>query len=80
MNSSDLHKKSFEQANQLKPNSLNLRLAQVKLIDIDCVDLLDKRGYLTICISQLKDGRIYLRKPEGIRDWFNKIQVRIRSS
>ena len=49
---------------------------QVKLVDIDGVSLLDKRGYLTICISQLRDGRLYLRKHEGIRDWFNTIQVR----
>ena len=44
-------------------------------MDIDGVSLLDKRGYLTICISQLREGRIYLRKQEGIRDWFNIVQV-----
>ena len=48
----------------------------MKLVDIDGVSLLDKRGYLTICISQLRDGRLYLRKHEGVRDWFNTIQVR----
>ena len=26
---------------------------QVKLVDIDGVSLLDKRGYLTICVSQV---------------------------
>ncbi len=48
---------------------------QLKLADIDNVDLLDKRGYLTICISLLKDGKIYLRRPEGIKEWFMALQV-----
>ena len=55
--------------------NLIMYINQVKLVDIDGVSLLDKRGYLTICISQLRDGRIYLREHEGIRDWFNTIQV-----
>jgi len=55
-------------------------LFKVKLVDIDGVSLLDKRGYLTICISQLRDGRIYLRKHEGIRDWFNTIQCTVYDS
>ena len=50
---------------------------QLKLADIDSVDLLDKRGYLTICISLLKEGKIYLRRPEGIKDWYTTLQVRI---
>ena len=49
---------------------------QLKLAEIDSVELLDKRGYLTVCISLLKEGKIYLRRPEGIRDWFNALQVR----
>jgi len=48
---------------------------QLKLVDIDTVELLDKRGYLTICMSLLKEGKIYLRRPEGIRDWYNALQV-----
>lgn len=55
-------------------------LFKVKLVDIDGVSLLDKRGYLTICISQLRDGRLYLRKHEGIRDWFNIIQCTVYES
>merc|ERR1719317_1386284 len=55
-------------------------LFKLKLVDIDGVSLLDKRGYLTICISQLRDGRIYLRKQEGIRDWFNTIQCAVYES
>lgn len=46
----------------------------MKLTNIDAVSLLDKRGYLTICINQKTDGRMYLRLQEGIRDWFYHIQ------
>merc|ERR1719445_2577063 len=55
-------------------------LFKLKLVDIDGVSLLDKRGYLTICVSQLRDGRLYLRKHEGIRDWFNTIQCTVYDS
>jgi hypothetical protein len=44
-------------------------------VDIDTVELLDKRGYLTICLTLFKEGKIYLRRPEGIRDWYNSLQV-----
>ena len=49
---------------------------QLKLTEVETIELLDKRGYLTICISLIKDGKIYLRRPEGIRDWFTALQVR----
>ena len=43
------------------------------------VQLLDKRGYLTICLSlAAKDGKLFLRKPEGIREWYHALKV-IRS-
>ena len=50
-------------------------MLQLKLAEIDTVELLDKRGYLTVCVSLLKEGKIYLRRPEGIREWFNALQV-----
>ena len=43
--------------------------------EIDDVELLDKRGYLTICVSLVKDGKIYLRRTEGIREWFRAVRV-----
>ena len=49
----------------------------LKLTEVDRIELLDKRGYLTVCISLLKDGKIYLRRPEGIREWFTALQVNI---
>lgn len=55
-------------------------LFKLKLVDIDGVSLLDKRGYLTICVSQLRDGRLYLRRHEGIRDWFSSLQCSVYES
>ena len=37
---------------------------------------MDKKGYLTLSICLAKDGKVLLRKPEGIRDWFQDIKVR----
>ena len=54
--------------------------SQVKLTNIDAVSLLDKRGYLTIAISQKTEGRVYLRLQEGIRDWFYHIQSTVYES
>jgi hypothetical protein len=48
---------------------------QLKLVDIESVELLDKRGYLTICMTLVKEGKIYLRRPEGIKDWYSSLQV-----
>ena len=50
---------------------------KVKLSDIRTVSLLDKRGFLTICLvmNSLREGRIYLRRSEGIRDWYNMLKV-----
>ena len=53
---------------------------QVKLTNIEAVSLLDKRGYLTIAISQRSEGRLYLRLQEGIRDWFYHIQSTVYES
>ena len=54
---------------------------QVKLSSISSVSLLDKRGFLTICLSlsTVREGRIYLRRAEGLRDWYNVIKVFILS-
>jgi len=55
-------------------------LFKLKLTNIDGVSLLDKRGYLTICINQKSDGRMYLRLQEGIRDWFYHLQSSVYES
>ena len=46
------------------------------MLQVEEVELVDKKGYLTLCITLAKDGKVLLRKPEGIRDWFQDIKVR----
>ena len=50
---------------------------QIKLCDVEEVELLDRRGYLVISVTLTSrgEGKIYLRKTEGIRDWFNSLKV-----
>jgi len=45
---------------------------KIKLSEVENCELLDKRGYLTICLY-IKEGKIYLRKTEGIREWYDLI-------
>ena len=46
------------------------------ILQITSADLVDKRGYLTICLHLSKEGsRILLRKPEGIREWHEALKV-----
>ena len=37
------------------------------------VTLVDRKGQLQIMIVSKKNGKIYLRKAEGLRDWFEQI-------
>ena len=46
---------------------------QIRLAKIESISLEDRRGYLTLILTTNKDGKILLRKPEGIRDWYNSV-------
>ena len=48
---------------------------QLKLSDVEEVSLLTKKGYLTISVNHTKDGRVFLRKHEGIKEWYSMIKV-----
>ena len=48
---------------------------QVNLREIEEIELLDKRGYLTICVTLAREGKIYLRKTEGIKEWYKQLRV-----
>ena len=39
------------------------------------VSLLTKKGYLTISVNHVKDGKVFLRRHEGIKEWYNMIKV-----
>ena len=54
----------------------------MKLSSITSVSLLDKRGFLTICLTlgSIREGRIYLRRAEGLREWFSLLKVNMEIS
>ena len=54
--------------------------AQLRLSDVDDVALLTKKGYLTISLSHTKDGKVFLRRHEGIKEWYSMIKVRTEYS
>ena len=39
------------------------------------VSLEDRRGYLTLVIFCLKEGRLVIRKTEGIREWYDSLNM-----
>ena len=48
-------------------------VSKVRLSQVGSITLEDKRGYLTLVLTTQRDGKILLRKPEGIRDWYSSI-------
>jgi len=55
-------------------------ILKIKLSEVDSVSLLTKKGYLTISLSHVKDGRVFLRRHEGIKEWCSMIQANILES
>ena len=52
----------------------------IKLAEVESLELLDKRGYLTICLSMQREGKVYLRRTEGIREWYSAIREGMEES
>ena len=48
---------------------------QVKLSDLSSVSLEDRRGYLTLVVFCQKEGRMVIRKTEGIREWHDSLEM-----
>jgi len=48
-------------------------VSKVRLSQVGNITLEDRRGYLTLTLTTQRDGKILLRKPEGIRDWYSSI-------
>jgi hypothetical protein len=53
---------------------------KIKLSEIESVELLDKRGYLTVSINLVRESKVFLRRTEGIRDWFQALRESIKDS
>merc|ERR1712106_1218217 len=48
---------------------------KVKLGDMSSLSLEDRRGYLTLVIFCQKEGRLVVRKTEGIREWHDCLEL-----
>ena len=59
---------------------LEVEDTRLPLPEVEAIELLDKRGYLTICINLQREGKVYLRRTEGIRDWYNAIRDSMEES
>jgi len=55
-------------------------ITKVKLSDVEDVCLLTKKGYLTISLSHVKDGRVFLRRHDGIKEWYSMIKAYVHES
>ena len=51
-------------------------LETILSFQVENVELVDKRGYLTVSLTIAKEGKLLLRKPERIRDWFQLLKVK----
>lgn len=68
----------FRKGSSPKLSEMGAFSFKIRLSDIESVELVDKRGYLTISMTLSKEGnsgKILLRKTEGIRTWFQMIKV-----
>ena len=41
---------------------------------------MDRRGYLTVSLELEGEGGLVVRKPEGLRDWYNTVQKMVKDS
>ncbi|XP_066141537.1 uncharacterized protein [Euwallacea fornicatus] len=49
-------------------------LFKVKLVDVDKVEWENKKTYSTVALVIGRDGKIYLRAPDGLEDWFELLE------
>lgn len=49
-------------------------LFKVKLVDIERVEWENKRTYSIVSLVLGRDGKIFLRTPDGLEDWFELIE------
>lgn len=48
---------------------------QVKLVDVEKVEWLNRRSYSAIGLLLGREGRVLLRCDEGLEDWFELLEV-----
>lgn len=48
---------------------------QVKLVDVEKVEWLNRRSYSAISLFLGREGRVLLRAQHGLEDWFELLEV-----
>jgi len=49
-------------------------VSKIRLSDVDSVSLEDRRGYLTLVITSVREVKLLLRKTEGIKEWQQSVE------
>ena len=57
-----------------------LNIFQFPLKSVKSVSLVDRRGYLTVSLELEGEAGLVVRKPEGLRDWYNTVQKMVKDS
>lgn len=50
-------------------------IRQVKLVEVEKVEWLNRRSYSAIALVLGREGRVLLRCDEGLEDWFELLEV-----
>ena len=53
---------------------------QIRLSEITSSILEDRRGYLTVAVTSKKEGKLLLRKTEGIKEWQKVLDEKVHTS
>ena len=53
---------------------------QLRLNEITFSSLEDRRGYLTLALTSKKEGKLLLRRTEGIKEWWRVLEEQIQES
>lgn len=49
-------------------------LFKIKLVDVEKVEWVNKKTYSTVILELGRDGKILLRAPDGLEDWFELLE------
>ena len=58
----------------------NQNIFQIRLSEIISSILEDRRGYLTVAVTSKKEGKLLLRKTEGIKEWQKVLDEKVHTS
>ncbi|XP_068083247.1 uncharacterized protein [Anabrus simplex] len=57
-----------------KISNMGQFIFKVKLVDVERVEWINKKTYSTVALALARDGRVLLRAPDGLEDWFELLE------